>query len=267
MVAIVLAVSSATDGGAFEPAPLFHEPMTRPVPLRKIDWSYPRELLPERSTGLVVLRCVITETGTVEDCEVLKSVPKLTEWALEKLKRARYAPVTFEGRPIRVRYTFAVNVRLRGVPPENSPRPLRPVVPENIAQACRGQNAPVCRDTAISLLEADAGPADLDKASRLLGAACEQGVESACRTLADAFEAPRMLEDLPPPRVPVLGEEGDVSCLISAAGRAYGCIGGPGPLREWAVASVQAVKFAPARYRGRPFETEHAIHYVVPVRK
>ena len=206
MIPMLLALRSTSDGGASsEPPPLFHEPMTRPVPLTKIDWSYPKDLLP--------------------------------------------------------------NVRLQGVPPENQPRPLRPVVPENIAQACRGQNAQVCRDTAVAMLETDAGPADLDKASRLLGAACEQGVESACRTLEDAFEAPRMLEDLPPPRFPVRPEEGEVSCLISAQGRAHDCIGAPGPLREWAAASFQAIKFAPARYPGRPFETEHAIHYVVPVRK
>ena len=269
VVAMLVAVTWMSDGGAAsEEPPLFHVPMTRPVPLTKIDWSYPSDLLPERTTGLVVLRCVITETGIVQDCEVIRSVPKLTGWALEKLKNARYTPVTLDGRAIRVRYVFSINVRVQGVPPENQPRPLRPVVPENIAQACRGQNATVCRETAVSMLGADAGPADLDKASRLLGAACEEGIESACRTLEDEFEGPRMLGDLPAPGFQVLSPaEGDVSCLVSADGRVHDCIADPGPLSDWAVSRMPSVKFSPARYRGRAFETEHAIHYIIPGRR
>lgn len=267
-VVALLAMSWMGDGGSSEPPPLFHEPMTRPVPLTKMDLSLPAEVIQERTAGLVILRCVIAETGVVEDCEVIKSVPKLTEWALKKMKGACYTPVTLEGRPIRVRYVFDFNVRAHGVPPNDQPGPWRPQVPPNIAQACRGTNAPICRETAMSILTGDAGPADVDKAGRLLGAACDQGIEPACQTLIQLFEAPRMLQDLPAPLFEVpTAVEGNVSCLISADGRPHDCIAQPGPMSDWVVSTMPGVRFAPAKYRGRPFETEHAIRYVIPGRR
>jgi TonB family protein len=269
VVATVLTLASGGDGGtASDSPPAFREPMTRPVLVSRTDFTYPRELLAQRITGLLILRCVITEVGTVEDCVVIKPLPRFTEWALEKLKTARYTPVTLEGRPIRVRYVFNFDVRIAGVPKWHEVRPWRPHVPENIARACRGANAQPCTDTAMSILDADAGPADVDKAGRLLGSACEQNIQSACRALQVDFEAPRMLESLPAPDFRVAAPvEGDVTCLVSAEGRAHDCIAAAGPLSEWVVSRMAGVRFAPARYRGQPFETEHAIRYVVPGRK
>ena len=50
MVAM-LAVLTVQDGGTSD-VPLFHEPMTRPVPLKRPAWRYPPELLGRRVSGL-----------------------------------------------------------------------------------------------------------------------------------------------------------------------------------------------------------------------
>ena len=74
-----------------------------------------------------------------------------------------------------------------------------------------------------------------------------------------------MLEDLPAPTFPVpTAVQGDVTCLISAEGHPHDCIAQPGPMSDWVVSKLPGVKFAPANYRGRAFETEHAIRYAIP---
>jgi protein TonB len=46
----------------------------------------------------------------VENCRIIKGLPHMDETVLESLTSRRYRPVTFQGRPVSVSYTF--NVRL-----------------------------------------------------------------------------------------------------------------------------------------------------------
>jgi len=268
-IAVLAALTAQADGGTFSSVQTFHEPMSRPVPLKRIDWSYPAELRTRRISGLVVLGCVLSEEGVVEDCEVVKPVQGATDWAIAKVKSTRYTPVTLDGKPVRVRYVYAIRLRASGGPVDHSPPPRwRPVVPTQMAESCRGPNAPVCHEVAVSLLRPDAGSADVDRAARLLGAACEGGHGPACARLERSFVAPVLLEELPRPGFPVPSlVEGDASCLVSAQGRGHDCVVQPGPLSEWAGARLPDLKFSPATYEGTPFETEHGIHYVVSPRK
>ena len=88
--------------------------MTRPVLVeRGAAVSYTREALEARVEGTMIVRCTITVEGRVEKCQVLKSLPFLEQAVLENLYSSRYKPVTFQGKPVAVGYTF--NVRL--VPP------------------------------------------------------------------------------------------------------------------------------------------------------
>lgn len=53
--------------------------------------------------GVVVLRAVVAEDGTVRDVKVLKGLPLgLTEVAVEAVRRWRYAPARLDGRPVDV---------------------------------------------------------------------------------------------------------------------------------------------------------------------
>jgi eukaryotic-like serine/threonine-protein kinase len=89
----------------------FGEGMTRPVLLeRGKPVQYTREALEAKVEGMMIIRCTITAEGHVERCVVLKTLPFLEQAVLENLYSSRYTPVTFQGKPVAVGYTF--NVRL-----------------------------------------------------------------------------------------------------------------------------------------------------------
>ena len=92
----------------------FGEGMTRPVLVeRGKPVSYTSQALEARVEGTMIVRCTITVDGRVENCVVLKTLPFLEKEVLESLYSSRYAPVTYQGKPVSVGYTF--NVKL--VPP------------------------------------------------------------------------------------------------------------------------------------------------------
>jgi len=263
MVAM-LAVLAVQDGGTSD-VPLFHEPMTRPVPLKRPDWRYPPELVSRRVSGLVILKCVLSEEGVAEDCEVVKPLQGATEWAIGQVKSTRYTPVTLDGKPIRVRYVFNVRLTAPGGPVAPIP-PARwqPIVPTQVDESCRGPTAAMCQQVALSLLRPDAGSADVDRAARLLGAACDAGQAAACEKLERSFVGPALLEALPQPPVRLSAPvQGDATRLVSVQGRAHDCMVAPGSLSEWVSSQLPDLKFSPAKYEGSPFETEHGIHYVL----
>jgi TonB family protein len=63
--------------------------------------------------GTVVVRCTVTDKGSVENCSLVKSVPSLDEAALKAVLGRRYAPAEYEGRPVSVWMFLSV----RFVPP------------------------------------------------------------------------------------------------------------------------------------------------------
>jgi eukaryotic-like serine/threonine-protein kinase len=67
-----------------------------------------------RLQGVVVLRAIIDETGTVREATVLKGLPMgLNEAAVAAVEQWRYRPATLRGRPVTVSYNVAVNFRLQ----------------------------------------------------------------------------------------------------------------------------------------------------------
>jgi TonB family protein len=63
---------------------------------------YPSAALLQELGGTVVVRCTVTDKGSVQDCRVVKSVPLLDEAALQAVQGRRYAPALYEGRPVSV---------------------------------------------------------------------------------------------------------------------------------------------------------------------
>jgi periplasmic protein TonB len=90
----------------------FGEGMTRPELLSGADIHYTREALAAGVRGLLIARCVITREGQVQDCRILKGLPYMSEVVLESLVKRRYRPVSFQGRPVNVNYTFNVRLEL-----------------------------------------------------------------------------------------------------------------------------------------------------------
>ncbi|MCP3141057.1 energy transducer TonB [Pyxidicoccus xibeiensis] len=93
-----------------------HEPfgqgMTPPVLLGGQHIDYTPQALAARVEGTLVAKCVITVEGRVRDCKVLKGLPHMDEAVLDALHSRRYRPVTFQGRPVSVSYSFTLRLSL-----------------------------------------------------------------------------------------------------------------------------------------------------------
>lgn len=90
------------------------ETMTPPKLLSGRSPQYTEEMLAQGVQGLCVLRCTVTEHGSLKDCYVLKPLPGADEAIIDALHTWQMTPVTYAGKPLAVRYTFNINLR----PPE-----------------------------------------------------------------------------------------------------------------------------------------------------
>jgi protein TonB len=86
--------------------------MTRPQQIGGSPPTYSREALAARVEGKVLVRCVITVTGEVTNCQVIKGVPMLTEVVLASLASSRFTPVHYRGAPQAIQYLFTFNFKL-----------------------------------------------------------------------------------------------------------------------------------------------------------
>lgn len=90
----------------------FGQGMTRPTQIAGKPPEYSREALAARVEGKVLVRCVITVRGTVEECKIIKGVPMLDKLTVEALQSSRFTPVLYQGRPETVQYLFTFNFKL-----------------------------------------------------------------------------------------------------------------------------------------------------------
>ncbi|WP_375765768.1 energy transducer TonB [Archangium gephyra] len=74
--------------------------------------QYTHEAALARVSGVVIAKCTITREGDVEKCRIIKGLPHMDEAVLESLTSRHYRPVTFQGRPVSVTYTFHVNLKM-----------------------------------------------------------------------------------------------------------------------------------------------------------
>jgi periplasmic protein TonB len=86
--------------------------MMRPTQIAGATPTYTREARAARVEGKVLVRCVISITGEVQNCQVIKGVPMLTEIVLESLRSSRFTPVQYQGRPQAIQYLFTFNFKL-----------------------------------------------------------------------------------------------------------------------------------------------------------
>jgi len=96
-------------GGAYK----IGELDARPVPIYQPQPEYSDEARKAKFSGEVVVACVITATGTVDNCSVSKSVGMgLDEKALEAVRTWKFKPGTKAGKPVAVQASIAVTFRL-----------------------------------------------------------------------------------------------------------------------------------------------------------
>jgi protein TonB len=88
----------------------FGEGMARPKRLSGDDPRYSREALEAEVEGTMIVKCVIETDGRLQNCRVIKSMPHMERAVLDALGTHRYSPMTFQGRPVRVDYTFTIRL-------------------------------------------------------------------------------------------------------------------------------------------------------------
>ncbi|HEU4403722.1 MAG TPA: energy transducer TonB [Polyangiaceae bacterium] len=109
--------------------------------------AYTREAVEAGVEGKLLVGCVITVRGELENCRIVKSLPWLDVEVLSALKTQRYTPVTFNGRPVPVFYMFPFSFRL---PPGASaalakPAPtMRPLGPGDTEQQYTSDLRSIC---------------------------------------------------------------------------------------------------------------------------
>ncbi|WNG48485.1 TonB family protein [Archangium minus] len=106
-------IPSNVVGGTGEDVLPFGAGMTPPQLMSTgVTLQYTSEALHARVSGVVIAKCTITREGDVENCRIIKGQPFMDEAVLESLTSRHYRPVTYQGRPVSVTYTFTVNLKL-----------------------------------------------------------------------------------------------------------------------------------------------------------
>ncbi|MDB4988901.1 MAG: biopolymer transporter TonB [Myxococcaceae bacterium] len=88
----------------------FMDGMTRPTLLSKVDPTYTREARNADVQGLILTKCVITTTGALKSCRIVKGIPMMDQAVLAALMQWKYTPVMYQGKPAAVEYLIPVRL-------------------------------------------------------------------------------------------------------------------------------------------------------------
>jgi protein TonB len=109
---VVGGVPGGVPGGTGNAVLPFGAGMTRPQQISGSAPSYTPQAMAARVEGKLLVRCVITAQGTVQNCNVIKGLPMLDQTVLTALTQSRFTPVVYQGRPVAVQYLFTFNFKL-----------------------------------------------------------------------------------------------------------------------------------------------------------
>ncbi|RKH51612.1 energy transducer TonB [Corallococcus interemptor] len=90
----------------------FQGGMTPPKLLSGSQFNYTLEARRAGVEGMMIVKCVITTEGRVRDCRIIKGLPFMEDAVLEALSSRTYQPLTFQGRPVNVSYTFNIKLKM-----------------------------------------------------------------------------------------------------------------------------------------------------------
>ena len=104
-----------TTASAPTPAPTgivpFGAGMTRPSPVSPDEIRYSREARESNVEGTMIVRCVITTTGSTQSCRVLKGLPFMDGPVLAAFAAHKGTPIVQNGQPISAEYTFTLHLK------------------------------------------------------------------------------------------------------------------------------------------------------------
>jgi eukaryotic-like serine/threonine-protein kinase len=105
-----VAAAAPAPGGVM---PFNSETMSRPQVMEKgKPLQYTPEALRNRVEGTMIVKCVISTSGRVENCRFIKSLPYMEKAVLEALTSRTYKPIVQEGKVVPVDYVFEVKLKL-----------------------------------------------------------------------------------------------------------------------------------------------------------
>jgi serine/threonine-protein kinase len=90
----------------------FEEGMTRPTPIHAVAPTYTREALEARVEGSVIAKCVVTTSGSLTGCHIVKGIAHMDQAVLNALSASKYQPATLQGKPVAVDYVFTMRLVL-----------------------------------------------------------------------------------------------------------------------------------------------------------
>lgn len=86
--------------------------MTAPRMIDGAPIEYPTPALQAHVEGTMIVQCVITTAGSVEQCRTIKPLPYMEDAVLKALTSRRYTPVLVDGSPVAVKYVFQIRMVL-----------------------------------------------------------------------------------------------------------------------------------------------------------
>lgn len=105
--------SSPPQSAAFHSGPLpFGDGMTRPHLVSGPPIRYTAAALAAKVEGTMIVRCTVSPSGTVSDCQAIKALPFMKDAVISTLQKRKYTPVTFQGKPVSVKYVFTIRLVL-----------------------------------------------------------------------------------------------------------------------------------------------------------
>src|SRR6266404_8270666 len=111
-LALLAEVSPAAVAAANETAVEFNETMTAPTMVAGPSPEYSQDAVERGIEGTMQVRCVVTVSGTVRNCKVIKGLPYMDRPVVDALQARKYKPAMAQGRPVDVFYTFTIKLKL-----------------------------------------------------------------------------------------------------------------------------------------------------------
>ena len=62
---------------------------------------------------MILTKCVITTSGSLRNCRIVKGAPMMDQAVLRALSQWRYTPVIYQGKPVDVEYVIPIRLVLQ----------------------------------------------------------------------------------------------------------------------------------------------------------
>jgi hypothetical protein len=118
------------------------EGLIQPVPLNRVSFEYPEELVGTEGApaGRVIVKYVVGVDGVPKELEVVESVdPRVDEVALEAIAALRYQPASYQGQPVEIVLSIALDVVAPELPEPEPPEGEDPDQGEGTLEGPEGE--------------------------------------------------------------------------------------------------------------------------------